>query len=69
MGMLFKSTIVVTNSLKAALRGRYLPLEDIPMREKDWHHWILMRKSVTSLYLPFPYCYGRSRIVPDTSGP
>ena len=65
-GDVVKSDIVVPNSLKAALREAVLPLEDIPMREKDWHPG--SDEKVLDLVHPslFPLVYGRSRIVPDS---
>jgi hypothetical protein len=65
-GDVVKSDIAVSDSLKSALREAVIPLEDLPVREKDWHP--ASDEKVLDLVHPslFPLVYGRSRILPDS---
>ena len=65
-GDVVKSDTAISDSLKAALREAVIPLEDIPVREKDWHPG--SDEKVLDLVHPslFPFLYGRSRILPDS---
>lgn len=65
-GDVVKSDTAVSDSLKAALRQAVTALEDIPVREKDWHPG--SDEKVLDLVHPslFPLVYGRSRILLDS---
>jgi hypothetical protein len=65
-GDVVKSDTIIPDSLKTALREAVIPLEDIPVREKDWHPG--SDEKVLDLVHPslFPLVYGRSRILPDS---
>ena len=64
---IYKSDIIVPESLRQALLRAVAPLENVPKKYKDWHP--NSNGKVLDLVHPslFPLVYGQSKILPDST--